>query len=237
MRTAVVKPSFGSLDEGVVDIDFLYPARHDEQRDDAEEYQVGSHARHGAHRLRVHLSESPDGESDEGHETADGHQQHGLQQVDALPQRGDDDARDGGHARSQQDGDEDVGGSLCAIGGTEGENRRGDDGQSRGVEHQKHNHRVGGRVFLGIQFLHLRHGPQSGGRGGIVEAEHVGGDVHEDGSDDGMILGDVGEESGEHRTECPRQYIDHSGALTDFHDSQPEREHARQTQRHLESAL
>lgn len=93
--------------------------------------------------------------------------------------------------------------------------------QTTRIEHEKHDHRVGGRVFPRVQFLHLLHGFQSCGGSSIVKAQHIGRDVHENGSHDRMVLRNVREEFGEDWTENARQYIDRSGSLAYLHDAKP----------------
>ncbi len=59
------------------------------------------------------------------------------------------------------------------------------------VHYQKHNHRVGSGIFFRIQLLKLFHGFQSHRGGGIVQPQHVGGKVHEDGTHGGGVLGGI----------------------------------------------
>lgn len=108
-------------------------------------------------------------------------------------------------------------------------NADGDNDEAGGVDDQKHDHRVGGRIFLWIQFLQFFHGFQSQGGGGIVESEHIGRHVHEDGSQGGMSFRYVGKQAAEHRAQEAGQGVDESAVLADFHDAQPESQYARQS--------
>lgn len=112
-----------------------------------------------------------------------------------------------------------------------------DDGQSRSVQHEEHDHRVAGCVFFRVQFLKAFHGFQSQRRGRIVQSQHIGRDVHENVSDDGMVLGNVREELAEEWAEAACQNVDHSAFFPDFHDAHPKREHAGQAEGNLESRL
>ena len=52
-----------------------------------------------------------------------------------------------------------------------------------------------------------------------------------------MILRNIGEETGEDRAERSCQNIYYSRLLSNFHDAEPEGEHARQSERNLEGIL
>ena len=54
----------------------------------------------------------------------------------------------------------------------------GDQRQSAGVEHQKHDHGVGGTLFLRIQFLQSFHSFESKRGGSVVQSQHVGRKIH-----------------------------------------------------------
>ena len=97
--------------------------------------------------------------------------------------------------------------------------------------------RIARRIFLRIDLLQLLHCLQSERSGGIVETEHIGGDVHKDAARDGMSLGNLREEFGEHRRKNPREEVDDSAFLADFHDAQPQREHTSKTERDFEGRL
>ena len=118
--------------------------------------------------------------------------------------------------------------------GTVDHDAHGDDGEARGVEHKEHDHGVAGAVLLVVERLQALHGFQAEGRGGVVEAEHVGADVHENVADDGMPLGDAGEEAAEHGTEHAGHGVDYAALFANLHDAEPKRQHAREAERNLE---
>ena len=225
-----VEAVFGALDEGVVDVDLLAHAGHDEAYDDGHQQDVGYIGAHAVHHLALQLREAPDDGGYHRAGSAEGEQQRAAEQVDALIERGDNDTGQRREERGQKDGNEDVGRlggtHLCTI----DEDAHGNDGQSRGVEHQEHNHGIGGRVFLLVQLLHLLHGLQAEGRGGIVETQHIGGDIHKDAAGDGVPLGYLGEQFDKHRRQQARQHVDHAAALANLHDAEPEGEHARKAE-------
>ena len=90
---------------------------------------------------------------------------------------------------------------------------------------------------MGIEFLQLLHGFQSQRGGGIVQSQHVGGDVHEDTACNRMPFGHIRKEFAEDGTEQTGQHIHHAPLLANLHDAQPKREHARETERNLKSGL
>src|SRR3712207_3148614 len=227
----------GSFDESVVHVYPFPHARKYENNDNTQQYHVAGKARHGTHGVLIHLSEAPNEQSHEADDSAQKGQQGRLEQVGTLPQQCKHNAGEGGYRRGKQDGNEHIGRHGGAIGRTEGENGGGNDGQSARVEHEKHYHRVGGRVLLGIEFLQLGHGFQSRRRGGIVESEHVRRYVHEHAAHGGMVLGYLREESCEDRAQQSGQSVDRTGLLSYLHDTQPQRQDARQAQGSLEGCL
>ena len=66
----------------------------------------------------------------EGAHSQQSSEQYRLQDVDALPERSDDDSGKRSHERSHQNRDEDIRRLGCSIGGTEGEDGGRDDGES-----------------------------------------------------------------------------------------------------------
>ena len=226
-----------SLDESIIYIHFLPEACQDEAEDDAEQNHVRSHGGDRVHRVLVHLSESPDDNAHKGAHSDERAQEDGLEDVDALPERRDDDAGERCHKGSQEDRDEDIRWLGGTIRGSEGEDGGRDDGETGGVQDQEHNHRVRCRILLGVEFLHLLHRLQSCRSRCIVKSEHVGGDVHENATHHRVVLRDVGEEFGEDRAERTSQHIHYSRFLSNLHDAEPEGEHARESERNLEGIL
>ena len=56
----------------------------------------------------------------------------------------------------------------------------GDQRQSAGVEHQKHDHRIRSALLVRIQFLQSFHSFESERRGSVVQSQHVGRKIHKD---------------------------------------------------------
>ena len=232
-----LKTVFGTVDERVIHIHALAHAGHDKSYDDRQQQCAGDGGAHRVHGGGVQLIESPDDACHQGTGSAQ-RQQHGaVQQVDALIETGDDDSGQRREKCGQQDGHEDVGGvggsHLCPI----GQNAHGDNGQSAGVEHQEHDHGVGGGVFLRVQFLQLLHGLQSQRCGGIVQSQHVGGNVHEDAARGGMTFRNIGKQLGEDRAQQAGQHVHHSAFLANLHDAEPECEHTGQSDRYFKSCF
>ena len=65
------------------------------------------------------------------------------------------------------------------------------------------------------------HGFQAKGSGGIVQAEHVRGQVHEDTSRHGMSFGNVRKKFAEDGAKQAGDEVDESASLADFHDAEP----------------
>lgn len=137
----------------------------------------------------------------------------------------------------KQNGHEYIGGLDGSQLGAVHHDADGNQGESRGVQHQKHDHRIAGGIFLRIQFLQSLHGFQAEWSGGIVQAEHVGGEIHENASRHWVSFGDVGEEPAEDGTEQPGEPLDDAALFANLHDAEPKRQHASQSQRNLEGGL
>ena len=224
----------GSFDEGFVHVDLLAHTGNDEAGDDGAEEDVGKGGGHDIHLLARHGAEAP---YDERHQSAQGtdeEEQGAVKEVDALVQAGDDETYHGGEEGGQEDGHKHIGGLGGTHLGTVYHDADGYERETRGVEHKEHDHGVGGGVLLCIELLQLLHGLEAHGGGGIVEPEHVGGKVHEDGARHGMSLGDIGEDLGEHGGQPARYHIDHAALLANAHDAEPQGEHTREAERDLE---
>ena len=224
------KTVFRTLDEGVIHIYFLSHTCDDESDDNHHQHDIGRRGTHLVHQDGIHLSEAPDDACHDGSGTAQ-RQQHGtVQQIDLLIEAGDDDAGEGREEGRQQDRDKDIrrlGGShLGAVHHDGDRNQR----QARGVQHEEHDHRVRGRIFLRVQFLQLFHRLQAERCCRIVEAQHVGSDIHEDGTRHGVSLGDIREQLHEDRTQHACQHIHDTALLANLHDTEPERQHACQSE-------
>lgn len=64
----------------------------------------------------------------------------------------------------------------------------------RRVQHNEHDLRIGGGAGLAIQRLELTHRIEPEWRGGVIEPQHVGGDIHHHRALRRMALRHAGEE-------------------------------------------
>ena len=183
------------------------------------------------------MSEAPDDGRHEQRSTSQRQQHRAVQQVDLLVEACDDDTRQCREEGGQQDGDEDIRRLCCSELGAIYHYRNRYQRQSAGVQHQEHDHRVRGRILLRVQLLQLFHRLQAQRRCGIVQAQHVGSDVHEDGARHRVTLGDIREQFHEDGAQQSCQHVDDTALLADLHDTEPERQHTRQAQRYLKGRL
>ena len=145
-----------------------------------------------------------------------------VEEIDALVETGNDHACERSDGRCDEDGYEDIGGLGCPCHGTVSHHADRDNGQSAGIEHEEHDHGVGGGVFLLVEFLHTLHGFESKGSGCVVETQHVGAEVHEDVAENGVPCGNLREESHHEGREPSRQSIHQSAFLAYLHDAHPQ---------------
>jgi hypothetical protein len=160
---------------------------------------------------------------------------HTVQEVDPLDHAHGNKPGDGGEERREQDGQEDVRRVGRPHLGAVDHDADGDQRQPGRVEHQEHDLGVGRGVLLGVELLKLLHGLEAEGRGGVVQTEHVGREVHDHGSVDRVVTGDLGEEAMEEGPYDLGQRRHHAALLSHAHESKPEGEHAREAQRDLEA--
>ncbi len=81
----------------------------------------------------------------------------------------------------------------AALGRSVADDGDGNDRDAAVVDGQEHGHAVGGGVFDGVEGLQLGHGFEAHGRGRVVEADHVGREIHEDGTLSRVAIGDAWE--------------------------------------------
>ena len=79
-----------------------------------------------------------------------------------------------------------------------------------------------------MQFLHRF---QAQWCGGIVQTQGIGGEIHQDRAQSGMVFGDFGKEFVEKWPHQTGNDGNHAAFFTDFHDAQGKRHHANQPQR------
>jgi len=89
------------------------------------------------------------------------------------------------------------------------------------VEHQEQDLSVGRRIGDGVELLQRLHGFQADGRGGVVQAQAVGGKVEGDQTDRGVPGGHFGHQAAKQRAEGLGQPIDDPGFFGDPQKAQP----------------
>jgi hypothetical protein len=107
-------------------------------------------------------------------------------------------------------------------------------GQRRSVEHQEQDLRVGGRHRVGVEPLQLAHGLQADGRGGVVQPQRVGREVHGDEPERRVPGGHARHQAPEERPQQPREPADQPRRLGDAQETEPQRERAEQQHHHLD---
>ena len=100
-----------------------------------------------------------------------------------------------------------------------------DDGQSAGTKYDEHDHGVAGLGFICVERLKFAHCFEPHRCGGIVEPEHVGGEIHEHGAIDRVVVGYLGENAAEERCDTTREGVDYATLLSDIKNTHPEGEH------------
>ena len=231
------KPFFRSFDKRIVHIDFLADARQDETDDNHEQEYVGEGGRVEVDLVLRQGAEEPDDACNEQGSPSQKQENRTVQEVDALVKSHGDNAGKGGNKGGDEYRYEYIGGLCRPQLGTVDHDADRYQGQSRSVYHQKHNHRIGGGIFLRIQFLQAFHRLESEGGGGIVQSQHISRHVHENASCYGMPFGNIGEEFGEQWAEHTREEGDNSALFADAHDAHPKRQHTGQPEGNLESRL
>ena len=85
--------------------------------------------------------------------------------------------------------------------------------------------------------MKFAHGFEPHGGSCIVKSEHVGGEIHEHGSVDGMSVGYFREDASEERCNAAREGVDHSSLLPDVENAHPQCENASKSDRNFKSVL
>ena len=110
---------------------------------------------------------------------------------------------------------------MCAVCHNGGR----DDGQSAGTKYNEHNHGVGSLGFICVECLEFAHGFEPHWGSGIVEPEHVGGEIHEHGAIDRVVVGYLGEDAAKERCNATREGVGYATLLSDIENTHPEGEH------------
>src|SRR5471030_321877 len=230
-RDGGLDAALGAFDEGFVDVDLLPQRGDDEAADDHHQHQVADDLGHGFDLGLVQVVRDVPDQAGDGRRHATQPAEHdAVEQVDALADGHADDAGHRRHVGRDHAGDEDVGRVVRAEDGTLRHDGQRDQGQAGGVQHQEHDLRVAGLVGIRVQGLQALHRFQAEGRGGVVEAEQVGGKIHHHVAGGRVVARHVGEDAREEGRDQPCQQVDGAGLLADIHDAQPQRHHAGQRQ-------
>ena len=99
-------------------------------------------------------------------------------------------------------------------------------GEAGDVEGEEHAHGMGSGVFFAVEGLQLLHGLDAEGGGGVIEAEHVCGEIEENGAGGGVIFGYAGEDNAEEGRDEPGEGRDETGGFGEFHEAEPEGDEA-----------
>lgn len=149
----------------------------------------------------------------------------------ALEGLGHHDGRDGGAGGGEDGGEDDLVGVLDSGGSEVVDGGHWDQSERGGVQCQESNHGVAGSLLMRVEFLKLVHGFEAERGGTVAEAEHVGCEVHDHGTEGGVTGRDLGEEAAHERVEQMRDSGEQSGLFHKAHGAEPEHHHACKRQR------
>ena len=145
-----------------------------------------------------------------------------------------DQGRAAGGEQDRQEHQRRVGRALL---GAVHEDRHRQQGQRRGVEHQEQDLRVAGDGCAGVELLQGLHGLEADGRGGVVQAQAVGGEVQGDQADGRVAGRDFRHQAQEQRAQGLGQPLDDAGLLGDPQKAQPQGQGAEQQDHDLDRQL
>ena len=205
----------GTLDKGLIERLATARRQGDETDHHAEDQEIRHHRRLALQNLPLQTGEIDHHAADQRRHAAEVGQHHRIPQLEPLDQGGDHQPHQGADKGGDQQRDEDIRG----IGGphlrTVDKDGDRDQGDRRGVDHQEEDLIVAGGLRIRIQALQLLHRLQTQRRRRVVEAQHVGGHVHDDRTgrrDD--PAGMPGNSRRKQRTKCPRQQVDGASLLS-----------------------
>jgi hypothetical protein len=107
-------------------------------------------------------------------------------------------------------------------------------GEGRRIQHQEQDLRIAGRVGARVERLQLAHRAQADGRGGVVQAQHVRGEIQRDEADRRMAARHLGHEAREQRPQRPGEQVHEARALGDAQEAQPQGERAEEEDHHFD---
>ncbi len=224
------EPILGPLDEGVEHVDFFVQSPQKKRRDDEQQDRVSHHDRHRFDLFFGKLREKIKSQRDESRQSAQAEHHRAIEQVEPLPGRRNEHTDHGGDVGTHHAGNEHIGWTFSPENGALGDDTQRDNLQTRRVQDQKHDLGVGGRVGIGVEGLQALHRFQAEGRGGIIQADHVGGKIHDHLAVGGVVAGYLRKKLIEKRANDAGQHVDGSGFFTHIEDTQKERHNARQRQ-------
>ena len=229
-----VEALFRAVDEAFEQRHALVRPCAKEQQDHAEQHQVAEQAGQRGQRRRGERGEQRHEAAEQQAAAQQPRQHHRIAQLQALHAGHRQQAGEVGAEMRQQGGQEHQGGVVRTGLRAVHEHRHRQQGERGGVEHQEQDLRVARGVFRRVQRLQLAHRAQADGRGRVVQAQRVRGEVQRDQADGGMAARHARHQPGEQRAEQPRQLVHQTRLLGDAQEAQPQRQRAEQQQQHLD---
>ena len=146
----------------------------------------------------------------------------GFEEGETFEDFGGEDAGDGGASGGEEGGDDDGGGAFGALGGEDPDGGEGEELDGGGIEGEERAHGVGGGSGEGVKGIEETHGAEAERGGGVSEAEHIGGHIHDHGAHGGVMGGDIWKEEAEEGAEEGGELLDEAGAFGEAHHSEPD---------------
>ncbi len=117
------------------------------------------------------------------------------------------------------------------------EDRHRQQGQRRGVEHQKQNLRVTGSVFAGIELLQRTHGFEADRRGCVIQPQGIGSKVEGNQTQRRMARRDFRHQAQKQWPEHLGQPVDDACLFRNTQKAQPQGQRTEQQHHHLDRQL
>lgn len=223
-----------AFNEFIVNVDAFQSGAGDENHDHRKQNKVADESRLGLHGFLIQPGKIKKQAANSGCHAAQISENGRVQEVDALHESDRNQTHQAGDKRGDENRDKNVGGIGGALLSAVKENSHGKQRHRRGVDDQKKNLRIAGGVFLWIEGLKFLHGFEAHGGGGVVQSQHIGGDVHEHGAKSGMALRNGRENLLKQRLQKPGGGCQESAFLPHSHEAKPERHNADQAQGNFE---
>lgn len=132
------------------------------------------------------------------------------------------DAGDSGAERGEEGGADDGRGVSGSVDGEDGDCGHGEELDRAGIDGEEGAHGVGCGAGVRVEFFQVMHGAEAEWGGGVEEAEHIGGDIHDHGTHGGVSFGDFGEESAQDGLEESGHALDEACFFGEPHEAEPE---------------